>query len=266
MQVFQYLVYVSKKALWKRKLAKQSLEHGDPSSTRLNMEVPPCDPKYHVWWTKVLFGVTIGMAFANIQLLTTIAAIYYVGVCYFVYSRQLLYFHTNDHESNGRNFWATASRWLLTLLFVSQLVLGVVHSLKESFASGAVTLFSCVLTVMIHRRFQKTFLPQLSVLPLLFSARADLEQQANPVSRMSEQEGTVADTYRSEEARTTESRLAEISAAEFSAPLSQAIQAAQEDIRAQEDRQARELRNEMLKKRFRAMYTQRELAQADFRV
>ncbi|KAL3929590.1 MAG: hypothetical protein SGPRY_001896 [Prymnesium sp.] len=134
---------------------------------------PPCNPGYHQLWAKVMIGVTIGMCFANVDLLTTFAAIIYLFTCYLLFARSLLFSFTNQFESCGRIFWPSASAWVLRILFTAQLILVAVHSIKESYITAILVALASPLTILGHRFFTKRYLKQLDVLPLLHTVRAN---------------------------------------------------------------------------------------------
>ncbi|KAL1515263.1 hypothetical protein AB1Y20_001895 [Prymnesium parvum] len=175
------LIYRAKKTLAKRK--------ADKTSTAVQLPpVKALDPKYHQWWGKVLFGFTVGCCYANIQLLTALSAIVYLSICYIVYSRQLLFFNTNEAEGCARHFFPAASRWVLIILFLSQFMLFVLHLTKESFATAVLCLACSVITYLAHSRFSRVYRKQLDVLPLLFSVRADDAIRKGTSTRETEEE------------------------------------------------------------------------------
>ncbi|KAL1530788.1 hypothetical protein AB1Y20_001684 [Prymnesium parvum] len=162
-------------------------------------EVPPSNPPYHVLWSKVMMGVTIGVCFANVHLIATVAAVVYLAVCYVLFARAILFSHTNQFESCGRHFWPSACGWVLRILFTAQLLLAAVHSLKESFVTAALSLLPAVFAYLGHRHFNKVYLAQLDVLPLLYSVRADDALRRGEVRDVTAEERKAFETLYGEE-------------------------------------------------------------------
>ena len=134
---------------------------------------PPLEsPPYHVLWSKVMLGGTIGLSFSGVNPVSTLFALTYLAVCYAIFARSLLFDFTNQSDSCGRLFWPVASKWLLVLLLTAQVLMAVIHSIKQSYFTLAGVLCTLVPTWMAHRHFTRCYTPKLSVLALLESARA----------------------------------------------------------------------------------------------
>lgn len=96
-------------------------------------ETPPPTPvQYHVLWCKLMFSMTIGMAYSSIAPITTCFALAYVLVALALYKRNLLYIYIHAAEARGA-FLPMGSGMLLLILGTAQLLLAAVHLAKGSF-------------------------------------------------------------------------------------------------------------------------------------
>ena len=148
---------------------EHSIEPDKPS-----LPVPPEPFDYPVAWSKVMLATTLGMCYASVQPLSILFAFVYLLFSYFLYARGLLFSYTHASESRGA-FWPAASGRLMVILFVAQLMLTIVHYMKQNAATAAAVALSMPITYYNHRVFVSRFEPQLAVLPLVTSAGADSE-------------------------------------------------------------------------------------------
>eukprot|EP00966_Prymnesium_polylepis_P266804 6163492-Prymnesium_polylepis.1 len=149
-------------------------EHGIEPAEPPSLPVPPEPFDYPVAWSKVMLATTLGMCYASVQPLSILFAFVYLLFSYFLYARGLLFSYTHASESRGA-FWPAASGRLMVILFVAQLMLTVVHYMKQNAATAAAVALSMPITYYNHRVFASRLEPQLAVLPLVTSAGADSE-------------------------------------------------------------------------------------------
>ena len=76
-----------------------------------NHPPPPESPPYHVFWSKVMLGATIGITFSNINPVSILFSLAFLVGCYGIFARSLLFDFTNQHDSCGSVMWPSASKW-----------------------------------------------------------------------------------------------------------------------------------------------------------
>ena len=141
---------------------------------------PPKEPaKFHVIWAKLMYGMTIGLAYASIAPLTTCFALIYVLICLVLYKRNLLFIYTHEAEARG-SFVPSGSSMLLQALATAQLLLAAVHIAKGSVITFFLILPLLPFTYFASAHASRKWAPQLETLPLAERDLPDVE--ADPES------------------------------------------------------------------------------------
>ena len=143
---------------------------------------PPPEPfPFPVVWSKVLLASTFGICYACVQPVSIFFSLFYLVLSYLLYAKNLLWTYTHEFESGGLS-WPTASRFLLLLLAIAQLMLVGVHTLKTNTLTAVGVALTLVATYSQHRYLKTVKEPQLLILPLEVSAANDVAVEADDLT------------------------------------------------------------------------------------
>ena len=183
---------------------------------------PPPEPfPFPVVWSKVLLASTFGICYACVQPVSIFFSLFYLVLSYLLYAKNLLWTYTHEFESGGLS-WPTASRFLLLLLAIAQLMLVGVHTLKTNTLTAVGVALTLVATYSQHRYLKTVKEPQLLILPLEVSAANDVAVEADDLTasrRMTAQlksrQSTVAASRRMTDAQIARVAVAQAEGARF---------------------------------------------------
>ena len=133
---------------------------------------------YDVVWAQSLLAAGVGLSFTVSSPAVLPFVLFHVTVSYSVHGRNLLYslsrgWIAGKHDGGKGLMWAEASRWLLILLAVGQLMLAGLHLAQLQYATFGLLLLPPVATLVAHRHFAREFAPQLQLLPMNRCRKSD---------------------------------------------------------------------------------------------
>jgi len=122
--------------------------------------------RFAVLWSKLLFGLSIGVCYSSIQPIATLFVLLYVAMMILVYKRGLIFSWKDSAESQGSSF-PNASAMLMLILGTAQLLLAAVHASKQSWVTFGFILPLLFITWIAHTHQVRYLSLQLDTLALV---------------------------------------------------------------------------------------------------
>lgn len=142
--------------IWKRRaVTKDELCEADEPTT----------PRFGEWYSRQLLVFSLALIYSvNAPLMVPFAALYF-AMAYIVYAYQLIFVYRTHFETNGQ-FWPLAFSRMVAGMFIWQVMMIGLLSLKKGFAQSPLLLPLPVITLLFYRECHGRYLRASEVDPL----------------------------------------------------------------------------------------------------